>query len=233
MASVPVKVQSFGSPPPDRPGSGTIQGFFDPGAAVEIAKLTLLRQRQDLFATQGRSDGGTPWPAHRGDSSRSVLTSTGKLRDLVEFEVQLRPRGFRLTMFSAPGLGLVSNVHQHGTKLGKDIVPINAKALFIPTSGRGAGSVREISAGKPMRIGSTATRRGKAPRRVSLKQQTLIRSGKRKGQRTKGDFALVSRIPATAEKGNRAIPKRQHFRVTRQSAEEVLANIVADSPLRR
>lgn len=223
MASVPVKVKSFGS----------IAGLIDPQAAVLIAKQTLVRQRQDLFATQGRSDGGTPWPAHRGDSSRSVLTSTGKLRDLVEFEVEIRPAGFRLTMFSAPGLELVSNVHQHGTKLGKDIVPINAKALFIPTSGRGARSVREISAGKPMRIGSTSSRRGKDPRPVSLKRQTLIGKGTRKGQRTKGDFALVSRIPATPEKDNRAIQQRQHFRVTRQSAEEVLANIVADSPLRR
>lgn len=218
MASVPVKVKSFGS----------IRSLIDPQAAVLIAKQTLLRQRQDLFATQGRSDGGKPWAAHRGDSSRSVLTSTGKLRDLVEFEVQMRPRGFRLTMFSAPGLGLISNVHQHGTKLGKDIVPIRAKALFIPTSGRGARSVREISGGKPMRIGSAGNRRGKAARSVSLKRQTLIGSGKR----TKGDFALVSRIPATPEKDNRAIQQRQHFRVTRQSAKEVLANIMADSPLR-
>ena len=201
--------------------------LIDVGAAVQIAKETLLRQRRDLFASKGQSDFGKPWPAHRGDSSRQVLTDTGKLRDLVEFEVQTRTTGFRITMFSAPGLELVSNVHQFGTKLGKDIVPKTAKALFIPTSGRGRKSFLRVSPeGKRVRIGTKGNRQGKNPQEVDLKQPGTIKSGKRKGEQTKGDFVLVSRIPATPEKDNRAIQQRQHFRVTKQSAEEIVDNIM-------
>lgn len=223
--------------------------------AVDIAKQTLIRQRQELFASKGRSDGGKAWPEHRHDASRQVLTNTGKLRDLVEFEVESRPDGFTMTMFSAPGLELISNVHQFGTKIGKDIVPISAKALFIPTSGRGAKSFRNISLGqsgpggnlvaipkhvkgkpafgKRIRTGSKGNRRGKNPQPVTLlKGPRTLTKGKNKGQQVPGDFVLVSRIPATPEKDNRAIQQRQHFRVTKQSAQEIIANIVGGS-LRR
>lgn len=231
MPTLAIKVKGFGS----------IADLIDMDVAVDIGKQTLIRQRQELFRSKGRSDGGKAWPDHRGDASRQVLTDTGKLRDLVEFEVTKRPTGFTIAMFSAPGLELISNVHQFGTKIGKDIVPRSAKALFIPTSGRGAKSSLNISLGrsvpggstvaipkhvpgkpafgKRIRTGSKGNRRGKSPTPVTL--------------RSPQDFVLVSRIPATAEKDNRAIQQRQHFRVTKKSAQEIIGNILAGSQRRR
>ena len=200
--------------------------IFDMDQAIDVVKETLIKQRRERFVSEGTSDGGTPWPKHRHDPGKNVLTGGGQLRDLVEFEVERRPQGFTVTMFSAPGMELVSNVHQFGTTIGKDIVPKTARALFIPTSGRGRRSFLRVSpGGKRVRIGTKGNRRGLAPTEVSLKPS-------KPGGSSGGDFVLVNRIPATPEKDNRAIQQRQHFRVTPQNADELIENILGSQTRR-
>lgn len=210
-------------------------------------KEELRRQRVERFRTEGESDGGgMGWPKHRWDPSRSVLTDTGKLRDMTEFTTQRRHLGMTIEMRVQAGLELIANVHQFGVD--HDIVPKNAKALFIPTSGRGRKSFRTVSlgdsgggnmvpipqaeAGKPsfgrrMRHGVKGNRRGLAPEVVSLKRKKKIKSGKRAGEYTRGgDFVLVSAIRATPEKDGFAIQPRPHFRVTAKNASDLKDAIV-------
>lgn len=205
-------------------------------------KEELRRQRVERFRTEGESDGpGMGWPKHRHDPSRSVLTDTGKLRDMTEFTTQRRGLGITIEMRVQAGLELVSNVHQFGVD--KDIVPKSAKALFIPLSGRGRKSFRTISLGESapggminipegqpararMRFGIKGSRRGLSPEVVALKKRRRIKSGKRKGEYTKGDFMLVSAVRATPEKDNYAIQPRPHFRVSESNAADLKSAIV-------
>lgn len=211
-------------------------------------KEELRRQRVERFRTAGESDGpGMGWVPHRHDPTRSVLTDTGKLRDMTEFTTQRRHLGITIEMRVQAGLELVSNVHQFGVD--HDIVPVSAKALFIPTSGRGrrssltvslgqsepGGNVVEIPAhveGQPahgtrMRHGTKGSVRGLNPQAVSLKRKKRIKSGKRAGQMTKGgDFILVRAVLATAEKDGFAIQPRPHFRVTEKNASDLKDAIV-------
>lgn len=211
-------------------------------------KEELRRQRVERFRTEGESDGsGMGWPKHRFDPSRSVLTDTGKLRDMTEFTTQRRHLGLTIEMRVQAGLELVSNVHQFGVD--HDIVPKSAKALFIPTSGRGRKSFLTISLGQSEPGGSTVeipqhvegqpahgarkrhgikgNRRGLSPEVVSLKRKKKIKTGKRAGEFTKGgDFVLVSAIRATPEKDGFAIQPRPHFRVTDKNAADLKDAIV-------
>lgn len=211
-------------------------------------KEELRRQRVERFRTEGESDGpGLGWPKHRHDPSRSVLTDTGKLRDLTDFTTSRRDQGITIEMRIQAGLELVSNVHQFGVD--KDIVPVSAKALFIPTSGRGRKSFRTISLGtsspggnvidipehvegqpahgRRMRFGTKGNFRGLNPEVVGLKRKKKIKSGKRAGQLTKGgDFLLVSAIRATPEKDGFAIQPRPHFRMSEKNTADLKAAIV-------
>lgn len=204
-------------------------------------KEELRRQRVERFRTEGESDGADMgWPKHRFDPSRSVLTGTGKLRDMTEFTTQRRGLRMTIEMRVQAGLELVSNVHQFGVQ--HDIVPKAAKALFIPTSGRGRKSFLTVSLGQSEPGGSTVevpehgrrrrhgikgSRRGLSPEVVSLKRKKKIKTGKRAGEFTKGgDFVLVSAIRATPEKDGFAIQPRPHFRVTDKNASDLKDAIV-------
>ena len=204
-------------------------------------KEELRRQRVERFRSEGASDGaGMEWPKHRFDPSRSVLTDTGKLRDMTEFTTQRRNLGITIEMRVQAGLELVSNVHQFGVD--HDIVPKVAQALFIPTSGRGRKSFLTVSLGQSEPGGSTVevpehgrrrrhgvkgNRRGLNPEVVSLKRKKKIKTGKRAGEFTKGgDFVLVSAIRATPEKDGFAIQPRPHFRVTEKNASDLKDAIV-------
>lgn len=186
----------------------------DPQAAADRIQTVLRDQRNQRFRTQGRSDGGKPWARHRHKPGASVLTDTGRLRDLVLFDVKKTQRSVIVTMYSAPQMQLIANVHQFGTKIGKDIKPVRTRALFIPMTFLGKRS--ELLGG--IRQGVRGDRRGRQRRNVPLV------AGK--------DFILRSRIPATAEKENRAIQPRPHFRVTRANVAELVENII-DSQIRR
>lgn len=186
----------------------SIRRIVNIAAAVAVTRETLRGQRIRRFRTQGASDGpGLRWAPHRHDSSRSVLTDRGHLRDLVEFSVQERQAGFRIEMRQQRGLELIANVHQQGTKPGKDIVPKQAKALFIPLTGIAQRSEKS----GPVRVGVRGNRRGRARRQVSLSPGT--------------DFLLRKRIKATPEKEGRAIQPRPHWRISELNRREIIENL--------
>ncbi len=196
-------------------------------------KEELRRQRVERFRTEGESDGpGMGWPKHRHDPSRSVLTDTGKLRDMTDFVTQRRNLGITIEMRIQAGLELVSNVHQSGVD--KDIVPKSAKALFIPTSGRGRKSFLTISLGQSERGGSTVPIPAHVPGQPAHgRRKRFGVKGNRRGLEPKtvnlkkgGDFVLVRAVRATAEKDGYAIQPRPHFRVTEKNASELKDAIV-------
>lgn len=185
------------------------RGAFNLPAAAGAMQADLRRQWLERFATGGASDGpGYAWMPlrHRGGQP---LVDKGTLRNATRESVSIDGR--RITVqFGSAMSGPIPLVHNFGTKLGKDIVPVTARALFIPLTGRAVRSTLEGG----VRVGQTGSRRGRAARPVKL------RGGR--------DFILRTRIPATAEKRNRAIPARPFVRVTEKNARE-LKRILAES----
>lgn len=186
--------------------------MFNVDAAIQRTEVILRDQRTARFRSQGASDGVPRWAPKRSDPSAQVLKSTGALERNVEFRVQKNGLSFKMEMTSARSMALISNVHQFGTRPGKDIVPIRARALFLPLTNLGRRS--ELIAGR--RVGVRGDRRGRSRRNVPLKKGT--------------DFIFRNRIPATPEKEGRAIQPRPHFRVTPKNRRE-LVNGILDSQI--
>lgn len=175
----------------------------DPRAAGRAIQVELRKQWLERFATGGTSDGqGKAWQPLRHREGQP-LVDQGTLRNTTRESLTIHPNRASV-QFGSSMTGPIPWVHQFGTRLGKDIVPVSAKALFIPLTGAAKRSTLEGG----RRVGQTGSRSGRRKRPKELKINE--------------DFILRRRIPATPEKGGRAIPARPFARVTEKNSRDLV-----------
>lgn len=190
-----------------------------------VGRRVVIASAQDAIRTEGASN-GQPWPQHRPLTVASLgvhgqLRRSGMLRNSFDAKLNVESQT-RVTLAFFAGVMVgeynLGAIHQFGVK--KDIVPVKAKALFIPlrrAKGTIGGQFRAhrsklfLLDGKRVRASRAETKGGRIGEILDLER------GK--------DFVLLPAIRATAEKGGYAIPPRPFFVVTDATREAIVNEI--------
>lgn len=227
--------------------------WLTPDELAKVTADTVKNQTARRWDAQGAADGSKPWEPHTPFTkslgyANNVLSQTRMLRNAtVGNRPEVSVSGKVVTVeFSSPirtasGYNLGA-IHQRG--VAKEILPINAGALFLPKLHPGIktkagkrkpppGGFQRSRRSVRVRIGSVLTLGGK-----------VIKSGfAHFGQKAKGvgsgasptlvslqknrDFVLLDKVPLKPYAGGMySIPPRPIFQMTEQNREELKERMV-------